>query len=184
MIRSFVFLTSLCFLACTGFAQDAAPVVARHGAVAAMLALPVKYNNGILKVSSAEEGNPNPSQWYIIARDTDTQGTIRSITVAGGQVIADSPSLNVGEMFRESAYISAVGLTFDSGDVFLKALSYATANNKSLGGVSYTLIKKGPDVAPIWDLKCYDPSNHYLGDLQVVATSGEVISHKGFSKTP
>lgn len=166
-----------------GFAQDAVPSVSPKGAVAAMLAVPIKFSNSILQVSG-NHGDPNPSEWHIIARDTDTQGTIVSLRVAGGQVVAEAPSVNLGQMFREAGYLTAAGLTVDSGDAFLKALSYAVANGRTLGSVNYTLIRRGADVEPVWKLQCFDANGKHIGDMQVEATSGAVVWQHGFPKAP
>lgn len=151
--------------------------------MAAMRALPVKFDNGILQVSGSH-GNPNPAEWRIIARDKDTQGTIVSLRVAGGQVVGQEPSLNVGQMFRDAGYLTAKGLGVDSGDAFLKAAAYAEANGKKLGNVSYTLIRPGVEVEPIWKLRCYDAAGRHIGDMQLGAMTGNVVKQQGFPKEP
>jgi hypothetical protein len=153
------------------------------GAVAAMQALPVRYNNGILLVQG-KGGTTHPEQWTIIARDLDNEGDITTLTIAGGQVVSEAPSLNLGQMFRQSGYINPPSIQFDSGSAFHTAENYAEANGKILASVNYSLVQKGEDVSPIWTLDCFDAAGKSLGHLQISATKGDVISHKGFNKSP
>lgn len=167
-------------LALTLTAAFAAP---RDGAVAAMLALPAKYSNGILKVYG-DGGNPQPALWNIIARDKDNLGTIRRLTVSGGQLIKDTASFNMGQMFRNDEYFYPQSIIVDSDKAYSIAASYAAANNTRLGSVNYSLVDQGPDVDPMWFLDCRDASGKRIGKLSIIATNGRVVSASGFARSP
>lgn len=167
-------------LALTLTAAFAAP---RDGAVAAMLALPPKYSNGILKVYG-NGGNPQPAVWNIIARDKDNLGSIRRITVSGGQLIKDTASFNMGQMFRNDEYFYPQSIAVDSAQAFAIASKYAAANNTRLGSVNYSLVDQGPDVDPMWFLDCRNPAGKRIGKLSIIATNGRVVSANGFARSP
>jgi hypothetical protein len=180
MLRS-TLISLLAFVALAFAAgAQAAP---RDGAVAAMLALPPKYSNGVLKVFG-NGGNPQPALWFIIARDKDNLGTIRKLTIANGRLIKDTPSGNFGQMFRNDGYLYPQSINLDSGDAFALAAKYAAANQKSLGAVDYSLVDQGANVDPMWFLVCRDARGKVIGRLQIVATTGAVVSQKGFDRAP
>lgn len=159
----------------TSHAQEMDP----KGAIAAMDALPLNYRDGILKLS-ADNGDPNPLQWYILAKNSRRGDRIYSITVADGQIIAEKPSLDFREILNESTAITLADISVDSGQAFAIAQRHAEAAGKKLGSVSYVLEQKGQGAVPVWSIWCYDPAVKYFGYLQILATTGAVISSEGF----
>jgi hypothetical protein len=151
------------------------------GAVAAMKALPFKFDNGVLEVTG-KNGAPQPAEWVIIARDADTMGTITKLTVAGGQVLSQSPSGNLGQMFRESGFIAAETIKADSREVFQTAAKLLKeSHGLNLASADYQLIKPAADLDPVWKLICRDDQGKKLGELQISATHGAVMTQSGFS---
>jgi hypothetical protein len=167
-------------------ASDISPVPsgpAPDGAVAAMLAIDPRYVDGIVVVT-ARNGNPDPSQWTVVARDGDNLGVLHQITVADGQVIADRQSLNAYESFRQDVAIDPTMVQVDSGAAFSLVLPIAAANNKIIGHVDYALTVRGTDAAPLWTLNCFDVNGSFLGKVVLLATTGTVLSHSGFPLLP
>ena len=165
-----------------------APVVpvdgpAPGGAVQAMLAIDPKYMQGILVVT-AHGGKPVPAEWTILARDSEDLGTLHKLTVADGQVIADVQSLNAYESFRQDVSINPTSVQVDSGRAFSIAEPFAAANNKVIGHVDYALTIRGTDAAPIWTLNCFSVGGGFLGKVEMLATTGQVLEHPGFRNAP
>jgi len=169
---------------------DAAPMAPQgpegpppNSAVGAMMAIDPKYTEGIVLVT-ARNGNPQPSQWVVVARDTDDLGTLHKITVADGQVIADVQSMNAFEAFRQDVNIDIPQVQVDSGDAFMIAQPIAAANQKIIGRVDYALTTRGKDAAPIWTLNCFDLNGAFLGKVILLSTTGAVLEHPGFRNAP
>lgn len=164
-------------------AQVAPEAPPPNWAFAAMMAIDPKYTEGIVLVTG-RNGNPEPSQWVVVARDTDDLGTLHKITVADGQVIADVQSMNAFEAFRQDVNIAPTQVQVDSGDAFLIAQPIAAANQKIIGHVDYALTTRGKDAAPIWTLNCFDLNGGFLGKVILLATTGAVLEHPGFQNSP
>lgn len=156
---------------------------APDGAVAAMLAIDPKYAGGIVVVTG-RGGSPTPRQWIIIARNSQDQGTTHKITVADGQVISDTLSLNTYEALRQKVSISPPQVQVDSGNAFFIAQPIAAANGKIIGRVDYALTVRGRDAAPIWTLNCFDINGGFMGKVILLATTGAVLSQPGFKNSP
>ena len=153
------------------------------GAKEAIASPPVQYRGEVLKVS-ADNGTPNPPQWFILARNSGQDIQIFNIAVAKGQVISEKISLDLREMFKGPSAINQEKLVVDSSDAFAIAARYGTANGKSVSSVSYALEQKGAGSSPIWSVWCYGPDGRYIGWLQLLATDGSVVSSDGLPKAP
>jgi len=156
---------------------------APDGAVSAMLAVDPKYVDGIVLVT-ARGGTPVPGKWTVVARDDQDLGTLHKLTVADGQVIADVQSMNAYEAFRQDVAINPQQVPIDSGDAFAIAQPIAAANQKIIGRADYALTVRGTDAAPIWTVNCFDIRGGYCGQVVLLATTGEVLSHSGFRNLP
>lgn len=150
-------------------------------ALSAVEALPIKYKHGVIKIS-ADNGDPEPPQWYFVAKNSDRDDVTYSITVVQGQITAEKPTLDLRALIRDAAPINFSRVTLDSAGAWAIAEKYVTANGKKLGSVSYALQQQGRDATPIWSVWCYDLNTRYLGLLQILATDGTVISSEGLSK--
>lgn len=151
-------------------------------AMAAMLAVPYKFRDGILEVTG-EGGSPNPAQWVLQAWNTEDPGTVHKLTVEGDQFISDVLSVNVFEATRKEINIPLPSVQIDSGSAFKIAKAAAAANGKSLGRVNYTLTIRAKRTPPIWLLECFDEAGKRIGRLEILATSGDVIGGEGFPKS-
>lgn len=196
-ILSILFATAVC-----GFAQDqpvidgllhdsggpGIPVVrtiapTKGGAVEAMMAVPVKYADGILEVTG-QAGDPNPKEWVIQAWNTEDPGTVHKLTVVDGQFVSDVLSVNLFEAERKEINIPLPGLRVDSGAAYRIAQTYATANGKILGRVNYSLSVRAKHTPAIWTLDCFDQKSSHIGKLEILATSGDVSASQGFKTSP
>jgi hypothetical protein len=178
MLRSL--LVVLC-VASSAFAQfqppgtdPAAPVAAANpgGAKAAMALVPPIYGDGIIKVT-ADNGKPNPSAWYILAKKTE--GEVFSITVSQGQITEEKPSLNLRALVGNPTPINLAKVAIDSNGAWNVALGYCAKLGKTLGSVSYALQQKGADAAPVWAVWCYDEGGDDIGYLEILATTGAIV---------
>ncbi len=152
-------------------------------AVAAMLAIPPKFADGILEVTG-QEGAPNPKQWILQAWNTEDPGTVHKLTVVDDQFISDVLSVNIFEAERKEINVPMAGVQLDSGGAYRIAQKYASANGKPLGHVNYSLVVHAKHTPPVWTLDCFDAKGARLGKLEILATSGAVSASPGFTVTP
>jgi hypothetical protein len=168
----------------SAFSQFAPPPqLGSNSALGALSLLPPQYQGSIVKLS-ADNGNPDPPEWYFLAYRGSPEGGLFSITIANGEIVQEKPSLNLGELFKNPSPIAVERITVDSPAAFDIAQQFAEANGKRLGTVSYGLQQTGPDSAPVWQIWCYDPGGRYFGYLQIAATDGAVISTDGLPRAP
>jgi hypothetical protein len=153
------------------------------GAVAAMLAVPPKYADGILEVIG-KGGSPNPKEWVLQAWNTEDPGTVHKLTVVGDQFVSDSLSVNLYEAERKEINIPMSAAGIDSGGVWDIARSYAAANGATLGQVDYLLTCHAKRTPPVWTAECRDAAGKTLGKLEILATTGAVRSSPGFKQAP
>ncbi len=144
------------------------------GALAALQALPPKYRDGVLKLS-ADNGTPNPPQWYVTALNSSQSDTIHSITITDGQITSEKLSLDLRSALQNSPLNLSI-IRIGSTEAWNAAASYVQGKGKNLASVSYVLQQQGKDAAPIWSIWCYDKRGSYIGFLKILATTGTVIS--------
>ena len=97
----------------------------------ALRILPPDYQAFVVKVS-ADDGNPDPSEWYILAYRGGSKGGLFSITIGNGEIVQLKPSLNLGELFRNPNPIAVDGIAVDSRDAFQIASSWQLPTAKTL----------------------------------------------------
>ena len=140
-----------------------------------MRALPARYQSGILRLS-ADDGDPNPLSWHIVARNSRDRTVPTNIIVARGEVVSERPSFNFRTLFNAPTPIDLSRVRIDSTDVWTRAQRFSSDRGRRLGSLSYVLQQKGRSAAPIWSVWCYDLSGRYIGFLSVLATTGAVTS--------
>ena len=154
-----------------------------NSALGALSILPPEYQGYVVKLS-ADNGDPDPSQWYILAYRGSPEDGLFSIAVAKGQIVQEKPSLNLGELFKSPNPIAIERIAIDSPTAFDIAQQRAAANGRNLGTASYVLQQTGAESAPVWQIWCYDRGGRYFGYLEIVATSGDVISADDLPNAP
>ena len=152
-------------------------------AVAAILAVPPKYADGILEIKG-QGGDPNPREWILQAWNTEDPGTVHKLTVRDNQFVSDSLSVNIFEAVRKEINIPLAAVRVDSGSAYRIAQSYASANGKTLGRVNYGLTVQAKRTPPVWTLDCFDSGGSHIGKLEILATSGAVTASPGFKVSP
>jgi hypothetical protein len=162
---------------------EQAPTQSVNSALGALNILPPEYQNFVVKVS-ADNGTPDPPQWYILAYRGTPEAGLFSIIVANGQIVQEKPSFNVGELFKIPNPISIERVTIDSRSAFDIASQFAAANEQTLQSVSYVLQQTGLDSSPVWKLWCYDRRGSYFGYVEISATNGTLISTDGLPRVP
>jgi len=149
----------------------------RGGAIAAMQALPPQFQNGVLRLS-ADEGQPNPQTWYLVARDVSKNSVPRNFTVVDAQITSQSPALNLRTLVDAPSPISVNRIQVDSRDAWDIAQRFSSDQGRRLGSVSYLLQQQGRDAAPIWTVWCYDLTGRYIGVVSFLATTGAITSNR------
>ena len=165
-------LTSLSLILAAGFGplQAADP----NAALAAIAALPAKYQGGVMKVS-ADNGVPNPPTWYIVAKNARQDNAMYQIGITQGQIVSEKISLDLRTAIRDSA-INLGKVQVDSDGAWAIAAQYCERKGKRLGNASYALQQEGADSAPVWSIWCYDARVKYIGLIKILATNGAVVS--------
>ncbi|HEY5792937.1 MAG TPA: hypothetical protein VIS74_06535, partial [Chthoniobacterales bacterium] len=138
-------------------------------------ALPPEYQNNVFQVS-ADEANPNPATWHLMARHRSNRGVPVYFIVSQGRVISERDSYGLGSIFGSPTAIDLSRVQQDSTDVWTIADHYIAGRGRGLGSVSFRLEQEGRAAVPTWSVWCYDLSGRYAGFLTVLATTGAIIS--------
>ncbi len=183
----FLSIATIVLLSHTALAQfeppEQSPAQDVDSALGALNILPPQYQSFVVKVS-ADNGAPDPPQWYILAYRGSPEEGLFSITVANGEIVQEKPTFNVGELFKNPSPIAIERITIDSPAAFEIAGQFAAANGQNLQSASYVLQQIGQDSAPLWKVWCYDRGGSYFGYIEIAATNGAVISTDGLPRAP
>lgn len=174
MFRLFAFATLL-VLGTVQAAPPATPFV--------IPGLPPIYRDNVIKMS-ADNGNPNPPTWSILAYRSGDKGALMNITMANANVISEKASLNLGAILKTPTPIDFSKVAISPPAAFAIAQSYAVANGGALGSVSYALEQKGANATPVWTLWCYDKGGSYVAVMEILASDGTVVLSDGYPKRP
>src|SRR5882672_5766507 len=101
----------------TAFPQFVASQQDSNSALGALGILPPRYQDYVVKLS-ADNGIPDPPQWYVLAYRGGLDEGLFSITIANGEIVQEKPSLNVGELFKNPSFIAIERITIDSPAAF------------------------------------------------------------------
>ena len=141
----------------------------------ASLTLPDKYREAIVRVS-ADDGDPDPEDWYFICRAAHSKEGIVSFTVRDRRIVSQKPSLDLRILLGNFTPIDFSQVQVDSRLAWEIAQRYVSKEKGAkLGSVSFLLTQKGQGASPIWSLWCYAPDASYLGLLKILASTGDVI---------
>lgn len=148
---------------------------AGDSAMRASLALPDKYREAIVRIS-ADDGNPDPPEWYFICRAAHSAEGITSFTVRNRKIISQKPSLDMRVVLGDFSPINLAQVLVDSRGAWQIAQRYVEKEKGAqLGSACYLLTQKGEGAVPIWSVWCYGADGRYLGLLRVLASTGDVI---------
>lgn len=152
----------------------------RTGARAALRALPPHFANEVVRLS-ADNGRPNPTRWYVLARNRKAGGLLvknplYSITLVNGQLSEAKRSFDVRQILNQRNFINLGNIHVDSGEAFGIAENALGVAGPKMRSASYQLTQRGPSADPIWEVWAYGKSNRYLGVVKLSAKSGDVIS--------
>jgi hypothetical protein len=152
----------------------------RIGARAALQVLPPHFATEVVRLS-ADNGRPNPTRWYVLARNRRAGGLfvrhpLYSITIAGGQLSEAKRSLDARQIFNRKNFIDIPSVRIDSSDAFSIARDALGPAGQRMRSASYQLTQRGPTADPIWEVWGYGSSNRYLGVVKLSASTGAVIS--------
>jgi hypothetical protein len=152
----------------------------RIGARAALQVLPPHFATEVVRLS-ADNGRPNPTRWYVLARNRRAGGLVvrdplYSITIAGGQLSEAKRSLDARQIFNRKNFIDIPSVRIDSSDAFTIARDALGPAGQRMRSASYQLTQRGPTADPIWEVWGYGGSNRYLGVVKLSARTGTVIS--------
>jgi hypothetical protein len=159
----------------TSFADEPQP-----GAGAALQALPPHFAREVVRVS-ADNGRPNPRQWYVLARNRNEAGLfvknpLYSITITNGQLSEAKRFVDARQIFNQRNFINLPSVRIDSSVAFSIARNALGPAGQRMRSASYQLTQTGRAADPIWEVWGYGSSNRYLGVVRLSARTGAVIS--------
>ncbi|MDX2080858.1 MAG: hypothetical protein SFU53_08750 [Terrimicrobiaceae bacterium] len=144
------------------------------GALEAMRAIPPDFSDGILVVTG-RSGAPDPSDWIVLARENQDVSTLERFVLRGGRVESRSTSLDAAEAFRGSDYINPDEVAVDSRQAWTIAVGALESKGAAAASADYSLKVPGKDVDGVWTVKVLDAKGNTLGEVEVSATSGDVL---------
>jgi hypothetical protein len=145
------------------------------GFLDAVQILPPEYRQGLVKVS-ADDGKPNPETWYFLARNAVKANDVYALEVTNGALTLEKPSFDFRALLGKPTSISLPRIQIDSLGAWDIAATFSQSRGRQLGSVSYVLEQKGTSAAPVWSVWCYDPKGADIGEIQILATNGSIIS--------
>jgi hypothetical protein len=90
--------------ACGAFSQAEPSREDSNSALGALDILPPQYRGSVVKLS-ADNGTPDPPQWYVLAYRGDPDNGLFSIAIAKGEIVQEKPSLNLGNCLKPSVAV-------------------------------------------------------------------------------
>jgi hypothetical protein len=158
----------------TSLAEDLRP-----SAKTALQDLPPHFAKEIVRVS-ADDGRPNPTHWYVLARNRLEPGPflknpLYSITIANGQLSEAKRYVDLREILNRRNFVDPSRVRVDSAEAFEIARNALGPVGQGMQSASYQLTQRGPS-DPIWHIWAYGKFNRYIGMVKLSAKSGEVLS--------
>jgi hypothetical protein len=159
----------------TSLAEDLRP-----GAKSALRALPTHFAEEIVRLS-ADNGRPNPTRWYVLARNRKEAGPflkdpLYSITIANGQLSEARRYVDLREILNRRNFVDPSRVRVDSSEAFEITRNALGPAGERMQSASYQLTQPGPQADPIWHIWAYGRFNRYIGMVKLSAKSGDVIS--------
>jgi hypothetical protein len=150
------------------------------GAKAALQALPRHFASEVVRLS-ADNGRPNPTRWYVLARNRAEPGLLvknplYSITIVNGQLSEAKRYIDVRQILNQRNFIQVGRVRVDSSRAFEIARNALGSAGQEMRSASYQLTQRRPSADPIWEVWAYGKSNRYLGVVKLSAGSGDVLS--------
>ena len=149
----------------------------RDSALGALNNLPPVYRNGVVWLS-ADNADPHPARWYVVARNAARRGQPMDLTIARGRIISERPARNPRVFDRQLSPINLRSLRVNSTDLWRTADRLASNRGRRLGSMSLHLQRQGPHASPFWSVWCYDRRGRYIGFFSALATTGAVTSSR------
>jgi hypothetical protein len=177
-MKTFTLLLFPAIISClTSFADEPRP-----GVRAALRALPPHFTKEVVRVS-ADNGRPNPTRWYVLARNRSEAGwfvknPLYSITITDGQLSEAKRSVDARQILNQRNFINIPSVRIDSSVAFSIARNAFGPAGQRMRSASYQLTQRGSTADPIWEVWGYGKSNRYLGVVRLSARTGVVLSTK------
>jgi hypothetical protein len=152
-------------------------------ALEACKALPVAQQKAIA-IIGGRGGKPFPESWSIVVHDPTVQNGLHEYTVTGGTVVASRAISDLAQRVTEGDVIGITGIKFDATQVAELAASYADVNQMKPVALNYELRKDGAEAAPVWRITAVGEAGASIGEIVVAATTGALLTQKGFRTAP
>ncbi len=122
------------------------------------------------------DGNPQPSTWHIMLRDTSAPGGVREVVVTNGRVTGNRAG--GATLAGRGATIDTTKLNLDSSGAYEVASKTADTSHVPFAFVSYTL---RPDDRgnPTWVVTLQNQNRRSLGTINIGANKGTVTRTEG-----
>lgn len=148
-----------------------------RSALEALRNLPRAYQHGVVWMS-ADNADPHPDRWYVSARNADRGGVVMNLTIAGGRVISERPTLSPRAWVRSGSPMDISEIQVDSTDLWRMAQEFSDDRGSRLGSLSVQLQQNGRHATPTWSVWCYDRRGGYIGFFSALATTGTITARR------
>ena len=159
-------------------AAAAAPDTTALGALAL---LPKDVAARVARVEGPD-GHPFPDRWYVLVHEPAFPTGLREFVICEGKAVANRALSQFADRITAEEVIGSAGVKLNSPEAAGIAAQFALHNSQLIGSIRYELLKMNGVVA--WRLTCTGQNGSLLGTIVLNATTGTLLSHDGFAKSP
>lgn len=126
-------------------------------------------------------GAPQPAVWKIIAADSSARGGVREVEIQHGRIIGEraptargvgGPAMNFSQ------------LNLDSDGAFTIVNQEMQKRRVPFDRLDYVLRNPGSNTPPVWFIDVFDGSRGRVGNFEIAADTGTVVSEGRSSGPP
>jgi len=125
-------------------------------------------------------GAPQPAVWKITAADQGARGGVREVEIQRGRIIGERAPTNRG---AGGPAMNFTQLNLDSDGAFTIVNQEMQKRRVPFDRLDYVLRNPGANTPPVWFIDVYDGSRGKVGNFELAADTGAVLS-EGRSSGP
>lgn len=168
--------TLFIFLLCISLTAGA---MAQESALNALTVLEKERGNIIgksLLQISGEAGDPYPISWTVASRDAASRSGIRLYEIAQGSLVGERTPLRDSSVSADDPLLDRDLVKMDSDKVFQIVNKEAVRRKIRFQTINY-ILKTGSESLPVWEIKLFDNFGAHIVNMQVSASSGEILAY-------
>lgn len=118
-------------------------------------------------------GSPQPAVWKVIAADSGARGGVREVEIQHGRIIGERSPTNRG---GGGPPMNFSQLNLDSDGAFTIVNQEMQKRRVPFDRLDYTLRNPSANTPPVWFIDLYDGSRGKVGNFEIAADTGAVLS--------